>query len=193
MKTLIIYSHPTRESLNGAFLEAVRKGMASRPSLHEVQVLDLYGEHFDPSLIYNKEIRRRDMHTNPVFGEYRELIKWADRLVFIYPIFWGRPPAMLLGFIDQVFATDFAYKYVPGKIYPEGLFAGKSAVCISTMKGPRGYIFLLLGNAHQVLMKKAVLNFVGIRRVKFFEFGSMENPKGNQAKKLAIVQKYFAR
>jgi len=193
MKTLIIYTHPNHESLNGAFLEAVQKGMASRPMEHEVQVLDLYEEHFDPALIYNKDVHRRDMHANPAFKKYREQIVWADRLVFIYPIFWGRPPAMLLGFVDQVFATDFAYKYVPGKIYPEGLLAGKSAVCISTMKGPRGYIFFMLGNAHQVLMKKAVLGFVGIRRVKFFEFGSMESPKGNQAKKLAIVQKYFAR
>jgi NAD(P)H dehydrogenase (quinone) len=193
MKTLIIYTHPTRESLNGAFLKAVQQGITSRASEHEVQVLDLYEEDFDPSLIYNQKIRRRDMHTNPDFEKYREQIRWADRLVFIYPIFWGRPPAMLLGFIDQVLATDFAYKYVPGKIYPKGLLAGKSAVCISTMKGPRGYIRFTLGNVHQVLMKKAVLRFVGIRHIKFFEFGSMESPKGNQARKLAIVHNYFAR
>lgn len=193
MKTLIIYTHPNHESLNGAFLEAVQKGIASRPTLHEVQVLDLYGEHFDPALVFNTEMKRRDMHKNPAFEKYREQIRWADRLVFIYPIFWGRPPAMLLGFIDQVFATDFAYKYLPGKIYPEGLLAGKSAVCISTMKGPRGYILFTLGNAHKILMKKAVFQFVGIRKVKFFEFGSMEKKNGRQEKKLARVKKYFSR
>jgi len=191
MKTLIIYTHPNHESLCGAFLEAVKSGIAGSPSGHEVEVLDLYAEKFDPVLFFNGEIRRRDMCTNPVFEKYREQIRWADRLVFIYPIFWGRPPAMLLGFIDQVFASNFAYKDVPGKIYPEGLLKDKSAVCISTMKGPANYTLFTLGNAHKILMKRAVFQFVGIRKVKFFEFGSMESSKGNQAKKLAKVKKYF--
>lgn len=98
---------------------------------------------------------------------------------------------MLLGFIDQAFASNFAYKDVPGKIYPEGLLKDKSAVCISTMKGPANYTLFTLGNAHKILMKRAVFQFVGIRKVKFFEFGSMESPKGNQAEKLAKVQNYF--
>ena len=191
MKTLIIYTHPNHESLCGAFLEAAKSGIDGSPSGHEVEVLDLYAEKFDPVLVFNGEIRRRDMCTNPVFEKYREQIRWADRLVFIYPIFWGRPPAMLLGFIDQVFASNFAYKDVPGKIYPEGLLKDKSAVCISTMKGPANYTLLTLGNAHKILMKRAVFQYVGIRKVKFFEFGSMESPKGNQAKKLAKVKKYF--
>lgn len=193
MKTLIIYTHPTHESLSGAFLEAVQNGIAGSPAGHKMEVLDLYAVKFDPSLIFNGEIRRRDMCTNPIYEKYREQIRWADRLVFIYPIFWGRPPAMLLGFIDQVFASNFAYMDVPGKMYPEGLLKDKSAVCISTMKGPANYILFTLGNAHKILMKRAVFQFVGIRKVKFFEFGSMESPKGNQAKKLAKVQKYFAK
>jgi len=192
VKTLIIYTHPNHESLSGAFLEAVKGGIAKSPSGHEVEVLDLYAEKFDPSLIFNGEIRRRDMCTNPKYEKYREQIRRADRLVFIYPIFWGRPPAMLLGFIDQVFASNFAYKDVSGKIYPEGLLKDKSVVCISTMKGPANYILLTLGNAHKILMKRAVFHFVGIRKVKFFEFGSMESPKGNQGKKLAKVEQYFS-
>lgn len=193
MKTLIIYTHPGHESLNGAFLEAVKKGMDKSTSQHEVEVLDLYEEKFNPVLVFNEQRRRRDMHTDPAFEKYREQLRWADRLVFIYPIFWGRPPAMLLGYFDQLFASNFAYKDLPGKIYPEGLLTNKSVVCISTMKGPGGYILLTLGNAHKVLMKKAIFHFVGIKRVKFFEFGSMESPKGNQGKKLAVVQKYFSR
>lgn len=191
MKILIIYTHPNHESLSGAFLEAVKSGIAGNPAGHDMKVLDLYAEKFDPVLVFNGEIRRRDMCTNPVFEKYREQISWADRLVFIYPIFWGRPPAMLLGFFDQVFASNFAYKDVPGKIYPEGLLKDKSAVCISTMKGPTNYILITLGNIHKILMKRAVFQFVGIRKVKFFEFGSMESPKSNLDKKLAKVQKYF--
>ncbi|MCI2253414.1 hypothetical protein L2D08_03435 [Domibacillus sp. PGB-M46] len=41
---------------------------------------------------------------------------------------------MLLGFINQMFAANFAYRDGLG-LFPEGLLAGESAVCVSTMKG----------------------------------------------------------
>lgn len=193
MNTLIVFAHPNRDSLNGAFLEAAIQGISRSGHSATTQVLDLYGEQFDPSLVFGKERRRRDMHKDPELGKYREQLLWADRIVFIYPIFWGRPPAMLLGYIDKMFASNFAYRDRPGKVYPEGLLKGKSVVCISTMKGPALYPLLTLNNAHKVLMKRALFRFVGIRKVKFFEFGSMESPKGGQARKLAKVEQYFAK
>ena len=193
MKTLIVYTHPNHESLNGAFLEAVKRGIYSNPTQQEVEVLDLYKEEFDPVLIFNKENKRRDMDKDPTLEKYREQLRWANRLVFLYPIFWGRPPAMLLGYIDRLFATNFAYRSLPNKIRPEGLLKDKSVVCISTMKGPANYILLILNNAHKVLMKKAVFNFVGIKKVKFFEFGSMESPKGKQTQKLNKIEEYFSK
>lgn len=33
----------------------------------------------------------------------QELIRWADHLVFVYPIWWGTMPAVLKGFFDRVF------------------------------------------------------------------------------------------
>jgi NAD(P)H dehydrogenase (quinone) len=191
MKTLIIFTNPKIESLNGAFLKSVLKGLENNHQPNEIQVLDLYKDEFNPVLTYGGEKRRRDMHTDPAFEEYREQIKWAERLVFIYPIWWGRPPAMLLGYFDQMMASNFAYKDVPGKIYPEGLLRGKEAICISTMKGPTAYPLLTLGDSHKKLMKSAVLNFVGIKKVKIFEFGNMESPNGKQAEKLNRIENYF--
>lgn len=37
-------------------------------------------------------------------------------IVFVYPIWWGRPPAMLLGYIDQLFAANFAYRDKKGGV-----------------------------------------------------------------------------
>ncbi|MNB70619.1 hypothetical protein D3C81_270000 [compost metagenome] len=193
MNTLIVYAHPSRESLNGAFLEAVLQGIRQSGGNGETEVLDLYAEEFNPVLVYGKERRRRDMHLDPELEKNREQITRADRIVFIYPIFWGRPPAMLLGYIDRMFASNFAFRNRPNRAYPEGLLKGKSAICISTMKGPAHYPLLLLNNANKVLMKRGLFHYVGIRKVKFFEFGSMEGAKGNQAKKLATVERYFAK
>ncbi|BDH60251.1 NAD(P)H dehydrogenase (quinone) [Lysinibacillus sp. PLM2] len=190
MNVLVIYTHPNHQSLCYSFLQKVIEGSEKNPKITELQVLDLYEEQFQPALQFNKQKRRRDMHLDAEMERYRKQISWADKVVFIYPIWWGRPPAMLLGYIDQVFAANFAYKFKNG-LLPDGLLKGKSAVCISTMRGPTFYPRLLLHNAHQVLMKKGLFKFTGMKKVKFFEFGSMEKSGGNQSKKLEKVFQYF--
>lgn len=190
MKLLIVYTYPNHKSLNYAFLQNVIKGCNENNKITEFQVLDLYEENFDPLLVFNEQKRRRDMHKDPSLEQYRNQITWADKIVFIYPIWWGRPPAMLLGYIDKLFAANFAYKDKDG-LFPEGLLKGKSVVCISTMKGPTFYPLYWLNNAHKILMKRALFSFVGIKKVKFFEFGNMESDKGNQMKKFSKVYHYF--
>ncbi|RUT29019.1 flavodoxin family protein [Paenibacillus zeisoli] len=190
MKTLIIFTHPNHQSLSYSFLEATIQGLQDNPNKHEIEVVDLYAESFDPLLVFNEHKRRRDMHIDPKLEKYRNQLLWAERIVFIYPIWWGRPPAMLLGYIDQMFASNFAYRD-KGGLFPEGLLKGKSVVCISTMKGPVLYPLFWLNNAHKTLMRRALFSFVGIKKVKFFEFGNMEKSGGNQAKKLKQVHQYF--
>ncbi|OAH59209.1 NAD(P)H dehydrogenase [Domibacillus aminovorans] len=190
MKALVIYTHPNHQSLSYAFLKKVMQGSSENPNIAEIKVLDLYEKEFNPILVFNEKKRRRDIHSDPQLEKYREQIIWADKIVFVYPIWWGRPPAMLMGYIDQMFASDFAYKD-KGGLLPEGLLKGRSVVCISTMKGPTNYPLLWLNNAHKILMKRALFNFVGIKKVKFFEFGNMESPKGKQIKKLEKVYRYF--
>ncbi|WP_106766475.1 NAD(P)H-dependent oxidoreductase [Paenibacillus faecalis] len=190
MNVLAIFTHPNHRSLSYAFLQQVIQGSYENEHITKIHVLDLYEENFDPVLVFNDQKRRRDMHTDPNFERFREQIRWADKLVFVYPIWWGRPPAMLLGYVDQLFASNFAYQD-HGGLLPEGLLKGKTAVCISVMKGPTLYPLYWLNNAHKILMKKALLQYVGIRKVKFFEFGNMESPKGQHEKKLKRVYRYF--
>ena len=114
MNVLIIYTHPHHNSLNGAFFKEILKGSEENPNVQEVRIIDLYQDKFDPVLIFNEEKKRRDMHKDPEIQEYQEKIKWADNIVFVYPIWWGRPPAMLLGFIDRMFAANFAYRQTGG-------------------------------------------------------------------------------
>ena len=190
MNMLIIYTHPNHRSLSYAFLQEVMKGSKENTAIEEVKVLDLYEEGFNPVLVFNEDKRRRDMYIDPDYARYRDQLMWADKIVLIYPIWWGRPPAMLMGYIDQMFASGFAYKDT-GKLLPEGLLKGKSVICISSMKGPTLYPLLWLNNAHKTLMRKALFNYVGIKKVKFFEFGNMESPKGKQKEKLNKVYRYF--
>lgn len=157
MNVLVIYTHPNHKSLSYAFLNKVIQGSNENRKITNIEVLDLYEEQFDPVLVFNENKRRRDMHIDPKFEKYREQIRQADKIVFVYPIWWGRPPAMLLGYIDQMFASNFAYREKGGLI-PEGLLKGKSVVCISSMKGPTLYPLYWLNNSHKVLMRKHYFN-----------------------------------
>lgn len=192
MNVLVIYTHPNRESLNAAFLEKTVSGLKQNSGVKEIEVVDLYAEEFNPALVFNKTERRRDMYKVPELQKYREQITKADTIIMIYPIWWGRPPAMFLGFIDRLFTTNFAYRTIKGKLKPEGLLKDKKVFCISTMEGPTGYLKLLMGNVHQILMKRVVLNFIGIKKVKFFEFGSMEVKDGKQIKRLNQIERVFS-
>ncbi|MGI2294280.1 NAD(P)H-dependent oxidoreductase [Paenibacillus sp. GXUN7292] len=190
MNMLIIYTHPNHQSLSYAFLQKVIAGSRENAAIDEIQVLDLYEENFNPVLVFNEYKRRRDMKNDPALQKYREQLLWADKIVLVYPIWWGRPPAMLMGYIDQMFASGFAYRD-KGGLLPEGLLKRKSVVCVSSMKGPAHYPLLWLNNAHKVLMRKALFNYVGIKKVKFFEFGSMESKRGRHDQKLNKVYRYF--
>ncbi|HIW31355.1 MAG TPA: NAD(P)H-dependent oxidoreductase [Candidatus Paenibacillus intestinavium] len=190
MNMLVIYTHPNHQSYNYSLFEAVIKGAKENKTIQDIRVLDLYEEKFNPVLFFDSEHRRRDMHKDPLLEKYREQLLWADKIVMVYPIWWGRPPAMLLGYIDQLFASEFAYRDKKG-LLPEGLLKGKSVVCISTMKGPTLYPLLWLNNAHKILMRKALFNFVGIKKVKFFEFGFSESPKGKHVQKQQKIYRYF--
>ncbi len=191
MNILVIYTHPNKKSLNGAFLEKTMDGLNVNSKVDNVELLDLYTEDFDPVLVFNDEKRRRDMFKDPSLTKYRDQILKANVIVFIYPIWWGRPPAMLMGYIDKMFATNFAYKHVEGKIMPEGLLKNKQVICISTMMGPTGYLKLLMGNVHKILMKNVLFNYVGIKKVRFFEFGSMEKKEGKQIRNLELIGNFM--
>ena len=71
---------------------------------HTVKVIDLYKEEFDPVSFGDNKIA-------PDVEKHQTLIKDAHCLVFIYPIWWFRAPAILEGWIDRVFTLGFAFKF----------------------------------------------------------------------------------
>ncbi|MGL4819410.1 MAG: NAD(P)H-dependent oxidoreductase [Bacilli bacterium] len=176
MKVLIIYAHPTLDSLNGHLFGWVKSEL--QLAGHEVNFMDLYREGFDPVLRWGDDLRRRDLKDVPEMKGYQASITWADHLMFIYPTWWARRPAILEGFIDRLFTSGFAYESVPGKPLPKGLLAGKSASIIHTEQGPTGfYRWGYLLNAQYFTFERAVLSYVGITDVKRFTLGDAEQLK----------------
>jgi len=155
MKVLIIYAHPTTESFNHALLEAFQEGL--KKGGHEFQVADLYRDGFNPVLDF------AEMKDPPAdVKAYQEQIGWADALVFIYPTFWFRAPAILEGFIDRVMSRGFAFRYEKSR--PVGLLKPKRAVVMETYGGPGLYYNILMSRVPWRRFA-AVLKFCGLKIV----------------------------
>jgi len=184
MNYLIIYAHPNRNSLNSSILDETESILKAKQDAN-IKLLDLYAKKFDPCLFFDSDNPRRNLDTREETKNYRDAIAWANHLIFIYPIWWGRPPAILLGFIDKVFVSGFAYQKSPKSVMPEGLLKKKVATIITTQSGPSLITRIMYHDTHRILIKRQVLNFCGIKKVRFFEISqseSMNNQKFNQLK-----------
>ena len=109
MRILVVYCHPCEESFNAAIRDhAVR---TLEDSGHEVDLIDLYAENFDPVM---GAPERRGYHTpveneKPV-KEHLDRLRKADGLIFIYPTWWYGLPAMLKGWLDRVWLPHAVFQ-----------------------------------------------------------------------------------
>ncbi len=133
MKHLVIYSHLNPDSFTKAVVDTVEKTAQKKGD--EVKIINLYGDKFNPILEF-PDIQHMFMGKDAPadVAIYQEMIKWADHMTFVYPLWWGQMPAMLKGFLDRVFANGFAYTY------------GEDGMPIGLLKGKTSKLYILTGN-----------------------------------------------
>ncbi|MGG5318871.1 NAD(P)H-dependent oxidoreductase [Enterococcus sp. AZ072] len=189
MNILIIYAYPNQTGFSAGVLKTVRENLSSQ---HQVKVLDLYQEGFDPLLVFNEQNQRRDLATDEKTKKYRELLEWSEQLIFIFPIWWSSMPAILKGFIDRVFAKGFAYEY--RGMMPVGLLKGRQAWIITSHDTPKPYARFFQQDYGRVL-KRQVLEMCGIKPVKLTEIaylrGSTPEKREKYLRKLEKMSQAF--
>ena len=107
----------------------------------------------------------------------RQDLKWADHLVWIYPVWWGSVPAIMKGFLDRVLLPGFAFKKREGSIWWDKYFTGKSARIICTLDQPPWYYRLIYRSPSHSAMKKLTMNFIGVKSVKITTIGPIRLSK----------------
>lgn len=129
MKFLIVVAHPNPSSFNHAIVEAIRSELSGPGT--ETAVRDLYALKFDPVLRPDDLAGVQSGSVREDVRREQELIRSADVVIFVYPLWWSGMPAMLKGYIDRVFSYGFAYEITDrgGK----GLLAGKKVFLVTTM------------------------------------------------------------
>jgi len=102
----------------------------------------------------------------------------ADHLVFIFPLWLGTFPAIFKGFLERVLQPDLVEPARQGRFVK--LLKGKSARVIMTMGMP-GFVYRWYFGAHALkVLKRNILEFVGVSPVRSTIYGSVETVPHNQ-------------
>lgn len=177
-KILIINGHPNKDAFNYGIATAYKKGAKnSGAEVKEIIIADLK---FNPNLQFGYKKRTE---LEPDLTEAWETIKWAEHLVWVHPVWWGGLPAILKGFIDRVFLPGFAFQYKENSVWWDKLLKGKTAHIITTIDQPSWYYRLVYGRPSVNQLKKATLEFCGVKPVKVTYFGIVKTATSEIRKK----------
>lgn len=164
-KTLVVFAHPGNKGHNTKILEKVEEYLELRRENYEV--LDLYHEkEFDPLLRYDEHYVHNEKVISQKVLEYQKKIRESDKLIFVHPVWWNSPPAVLNGFFEKVWTPGFSFKYVHviGDLgRPVGLLPNKKAVVFQTINSPRWLHYLVQGARAKKIMSQDFLGFAGIK------------------------------
>ena len=108
MRVLYLYCHPVEDSFHGAIRERALAGLAQAG--HEVDLVDLYADGFDPVLSVEDRRRYHDTARNRTGVEdYARRLLAAEGVVVQFPGWSFGPPAMLKGCVDRLFIPGVAF------------------------------------------------------------------------------------
>ena len=110
----------------------------------------------------------------PCILDAQAAIRASAHLVLVYPLWLGTMPALLKGFLEQVFRYDFAFEPRPGGRFEKKL-AGRSARVVVTMGMP-ALAYRWFYRAHSLRsLERNILKFAGIAPVRESLFGRVED------------------
>ncbi len=169
---VIIQGHPDAAGnhLCHALADAYAEG--AEAGGYEVKVFDVARIDF-PLLRTYEDWHRGAEGTPPGLIDAQAACSAADHIVFIYPLWLGTMPALLKGFIEQLFRPGVAVEYGDG--LPKGKFKGKSARVIITMGMP-AVVYRWFFFAHSLRsLERNILKFVGISPIRNSIYGMVES------------------
>ncbi|MEZ4970384.1 MAG: NAD(P)H-dependent oxidoreductase [Flavobacteriaceae bacterium] len=165
-KILIINGHPDKESYNFALSNAYIKGALT--SNAEVKTINIRELNFNPNLEFGY---RKRTELEPDLIDAQKKLKWANHIVWIYPVWWGSVPAMMKGFLDRVLLPGFAFQKRQNSLWWDKLITAKTSRIICTMDQPSWYYKWFYGSPSHNAIKKSTLHFIGVKSVKITAIG----------------------
>lgn len=155
---LILAAHKNESKRDGFVVDLCQEfGETLQSQGSDIDWIDLYADtekgEFGP---FDSQL-----HKDTKIIEYQFRVKRADCIIFFHPVRWNSVPAILKGFLDQVFSNGFAYKYEKSKLEP--CLVDKSALVFSFSETLEWQNKLYYNNTLETFWKRGIFDVCGIK------------------------------
>ncbi len=170
MRLLFVHAHPVPESLNTALCTAAVE--AARTKGHEVRLIDLHAEGFNP--VMSTDERRGYGENVPIPADlvpHVQALQSAEGLILVYPTWWYAQPAILKGWMDRVWRPGIAFTlHEEGQRLRAGLTNIRLIGVITTFGSPWWFWTFLIGAPGRKIVLRG-LRFCTNKRTRTFWLG----------------------
>jgi NAD(P)H dehydrogenase (quinone) len=137
VRHLVVLGHPEPDSFCGSVARAYCD--AVRACGQQASLRDLYALGFDPVLKPGERPGGANPAPSADIAEDLALLRRADVIALVYPIWFGMPPAIIKGYVDRVLGAGFAPEQLdqePGS----PLLRGKRLVLLTASASTRPWL-----------------------------------------------------
>ena len=190
MRILVVWAHPLADSYSAALKD--RAVGALEATGHEVDLLDLYAENFDPVLSAQERIDYHEIGPNQANIEsYVAQLRAAEGLLLIFPTWSFGFPAILTGWLQRVWVPGVAFglRENGGPIIP-GILGIRRVAAITTTGSPWWYVKAVGNPARKVLKRGHRVMFAKHARTKWLDLNNMnKDSPGKRQRFLSKVER----
>lgn len=163
---MLLLAHPRPGSFNHALADRVAGALTSSGA--RVLAHDLHAEGFDP-LARAAEAHTsgpaaaavRDRSEDPLLRRHREELGEAEALVVVHPSWWGKPPAILAGWLDRVLVPGVVYRLDDAGGEPVPLVTLRRMLVVNTSDTPAEREAAAFGDPLEAIWRRCVAPYVG--------------------------------
>jgi putative NADPH-quinone reductase len=165
-EVLLLLAHPRPGSFNHAIADRVAAVLTAAGAT--VHLHDLHAEGFDP-VIRPAEAHTsgpaaaavRDHSDDPLLRTHRERLGTATALAVVHPNWWGKPPAILAGWLDRVLVPGVAYRLDDAGGAPVPLVRLRRLLVVNTSDTPAEREAAEFGDPLDHVWRRCVAPYVG--------------------------------
>ncbi|WP_334151099.1 NAD(P)H-dependent oxidoreductase [Microbacterium sp.] len=203
MRVLIVFDHPyTRaasenvphnRSFAAASAASVELGLARAG--HEVDLIDLHADGFDPVMsAADLAAWRMKSVLDPQVLDYQRRLFAADHVVFLFPVWWEAMPAMTKGFFDRVLTKGIVYEEPrPMRPFVNKLTRLRGVTVVSVMSTPPLIYRWWFGNPLTKIAFRGTFRKIGVGNLRWVNIsGVADQPMQRRERTLHAIEERFA-
>ncbi len=186
MRIFSLLAHPRANSFCQAVSARAREALLEDG--HTIDHHDLYSEGFEPCLAADEAYSVGDTleqalnhSADDITLRHRFEIGQAEGLLIVHPNWWGKPPAILAGWLDRVLVPGVAYRLETAAGLPNSLLSIRKAVVFNTSDTEAERERKEFGDPLHLMWGRCVLPYCGVaeyeRRVFSPVAGSSEEQR----------------